>query len=427
MPSGSAATAALIERGPVRDRRVRLPRERAVPADRGGVEGGAQLHGRRGRAAVVDVGQAEERLRVPDAGRVQDRGQLRGQPGVEVGVQDHREETEAVEALRRRRPGRLEHLPLERLRCELVRDHRDVGGEVRRRRSAAAVGAERGQRRRERPQDVGAERVRQLGRKDGIEQQPLDVGGVRERVGHRQLRPVRDAEERDLVDSERCPDGLEVLRVLGRAVELARRADDVRADGCRGALLVRGERHLERGAVEEPRLAGAAVVVGDERVPREEELEERGGRRRAEAEDVRRPLARAARDQEHRPRAGYPAPAAPRRAATTVPATAPVRSSGTSTCEQRSPGVSPHGVAAEPPVRRRPPAPLSPSAREGSALETRSDCRPAAGTRAGGPAAVPDADPRATTGRKTIAASSARAVRPVPRFLISPLATGKQL
>ena len=48
---------------------------------------------------------------------------------------------------------------------------------------------------------------------------------VRERVGHRELRAVRDAEERDLVEAERLADGLEVFRVVGGAVEVALRPE----------------------------------------------------------------------------------------------------------------------------------------------------------------------------------------------------------
>src|SRR5581483_10662456 len=73
--------------------------------------------------------------------------------------------------------------------------------------------------------------------------------------------------------------------------------------GARGREQVlprRRRRDLERRAVEQPRVARAAIVVGDERVAGEEEAEEEGVLRRAERERVRRSLARAAGEEEDR-------------------------------------------------------------------------------------------------------------------------------
>ena len=78
-------------------------------------------------------------------------------------------------------------------------------------------------------QDVRAERVGKLRRQHRVEQEPLDVVGMRERVGQRELRPVRHPEEPDLVDAERLPDGLEILGVIVRAVEVPLRAERVGA------------------------------------------------------------------------------------------------------------------------------------------------------------------------------------------------------
>ena len=101
--------------------------------------------------------------------------------------------------------------------------------------------------------------------------------GMRERVRKRELRPVRDAEQGDLVDAEGLANGLHVLRVVAGAVEVARRPDLRRASCRGGALGVGGVRLLQVGAVEQPGGAGAAVVVGGERVAGEEEVVEVDG------------------------------------------------------------------------------------------------------------------------------------------------------
>jgi hypothetical protein len=79
------------------------------------------------------------------------------------------------------------------------------------------------------------------------------VVGVRERVRHRQLRPVRDPVEGDLVEGERLAHGVEVLGVLRGAVELAIRADRGGARRGSGALLVGRDRGLDGGTVDQPR------------------------------------------------------------------------------------------------------------------------------------------------------------------------------
>ena len=71
----------------------------------------------------------------------------------------------------------------------------------------------------------GFQPLEQRCQRAGIEQQPLDVGRVRERIGEREFGPVRGAPDRDLVDPERNADGLRVVRMIARAVEVARRAD----------------------------------------------------------------------------------------------------------------------------------------------------------------------------------------------------------
>jgi len=81
---------------------------------------------------------------------------------------------------------------------------------------------------------------------------------------------VRDAVERDLVEAQRLPHGLEVLRVLGSRVEVRTAPSEAAHTASRGALGVGRARLLQCGAVEQSGVAGAAVVVGDERVTREE-------------------------------------------------------------------------------------------------------------------------------------------------------------
>ena len=208
--------------------------------------------------------------------------------------------------------------------------------------------------------------------------------GVRERVRHRELRPVRDAVERDLVDAERLADGLEVFRVLRGAVEVRRRTEAGAARGRSCTVRGFGERGLERRAVEEAGLARAAVVVCDEVVTREEVAEERVGGGVAEREDVGGALPGPAGDQEDR--AARDAVAG---SSSTwreiVPGTTPVRSSGTTTWVQMSPAAWPHRSAAFVLFAAKPvPGEAS----------TASGTLGAAGLGAAEPAAVANASPR---------------------------------
>ena len=94
------------------------------------------------------------------------------------------------------------------------------------------------------------------------------------------------------------PHRLEILGVVAGAVEVARGPDRVRAVRRGDALRVGGDRGLQLGAVEQAGIAGAAVVVRDERVAGEEIAVERHGAGVTEAEDVSGALAGAAGDQE---------------------------------------------------------------------------------------------------------------------------------
>src|SRR6185437_4371576 len=110
---------------------------------------------------------------------------------------------------------------------------------------------------------------------NGVEEEALDVTRVRKRIRQRKLRAIRDAVESDLVVAERLPDGVEVLGVVGGRVEVALRSERCAARRRRLLFAVRRVRALQGGAVEQTRVAGAAVVVGDERVPGEEVAVER--------------------------------------------------------------------------------------------------------------------------------------------------------
>ena len=192
--------------------------------------------------------------------------------------------------------------------------------------------------------------IGQLGRQHRVEQEPLDVVGCASAYAMRQLRAVRDAVERDLVDAER-------LRGPRRGPRRARRCCRSRAVGpivaAQAAAAARcwsaRDRGWRAGQSSKPGLAGAAVVVGDERVAGEEVAVELTGC------SVVRARRRAPSPGRGRRRSGRSCPAACPAAGTSstcseiVPGTRPVRSSGTTTAEQMRPGVVPHCDAAASP------------------------------------------------------------------------------
>ena len=171
--------------------------------------------------------------------------------------------------------------------------------EVRGCRTTRAGAAEARESKRHVVEDVRLERLGIVGRQHGIEQQPFDVRRVGERIRERQLRAVRGAPERDLVDPERHADGLRVVGVIVGAVEVARRADRGRAAGGERILADERRRLLQGLADEEARLAGATVVERDDPVAREERVIEVGTVLVAEIEHRGRPLTRAAGDEHH--------------------------------------------------------------------------------------------------------------------------------
>ena len=221
------------------------------------------------------------------------------------------------------------------------------------------------------------------------------MGRVRERIRHRQLGPVRDAVQRDLVEPERLADGLEVLGVLGRAVEGARRADlpaqAAAAARCWSAVSA----SLHRGAVEQPRLAGAAVVVGDERVAGEEEAEEADAAPSSRPNTWAEPGPGPPAIRKIAPR-GVPGAGTTSTCSETVPGTWPVRSSGTTTWEQTRPAVVPQGAA------------LEAAAGTPGARPKKAGCGSGDGLSVGGAAAAASPAPKSASAASRPAASTPR-------------------
>ena len=255
--------------------------------------------GRVRRASDVEVVKPQERAHPAGACRVGRRREHRSEARVQIRVDDEREHVEAVHALVPHRPVRQPHGTASRSAGERVCHSRNVAREVRGCSTARAGAAVARERERHIVEDIRLERLGILGRQDGIEQQPLDMRRVRERVGERQLRAVRGAPERDLVHSERHADGLRVVGVVVGAVEVAVRADRGRA--ARGERVLPDEcrRLLQRRADEEARLAGSAVVERDDPVAREEGVIEVSAVLVAEVEHGGRSLTRAAGDEHH--------------------------------------------------------------------------------------------------------------------------------
>ena len=77
--------------------------------------------------------------------------------------------------------------------------------------------------------------------------------GVRERVGERELRPVRDAPEGDLVVAERLPNRLQVLGVVGGAVVVTLRPERRGARGRERGLSSSAETDVCKGRALEQR------------------------------------------------------------------------------------------------------------------------------------------------------------------------------
>ena len=232
----------------------------------------------------------------------------------------------------------------------------DIAREVRSCRTTRAGAAEARESQRHVVEDVRLERLGIIGRQHRIEQQPFDMRRVGERIRECQLRAVRRAPERDLVDPERHADGVRVVGVVVGAVEVARRADRRRATGGERVLTDERRRLLQGLANEEARLAGATVVERDDAVPREERVIEVGTVLVAEIEHRRRSLTRAAGDQHHDATLGTLG-GERLDLRVIVPGTRPERSSGTTTSEHVTPDLASHAAAAAAVDRVRPKPP----------------------------------------------------------------------
>ena len=178
-PAGERVDRRLVHRRPAPDRSVGGPRGagcRGRPWPRTGRC--SRLFGRGGVRHVVKPREPEQRLGVPAPRRV-DRGrELRGDAGIEVGVEHRREQLDPVDPLRHGPAVELQHLAGDRLRGVGVGERGDVGGEVGRRRAASRVGAEGVQLGRHLAEDVRAVGIRQLRR-----QHLVEPGGARRARG----------------------------------------------------------------------------------------------------------------------------------------------------------------------------------------------------------------------------------------------------
>ena len=160
---------------------------------------------------------------------------------------------------------------------------------------------------------------------DRVEHQPLHVLRVLGGVAERHLRPVGDAEQRDLVHADGAPHGIDVVHRVAGGVEGAPGPMDFaqRSAACACCSGVR-DRREQAPAAQRAREARAALVEHDEVA-----VAQRGPEVEGPVEDVGRGrLARAAGQRDQRALA---APRERRRSTCsfTVPGTAPERSSGT--------------------------------------------------------------------------------------------------
>ena len=219
-PAGAPRAPTARARRASRDRRVGRPRERAVPADGRGVERRAEVDRRLpGSLELSQVGEAGERLRVALArAACTTAGSSAASPGLRSASITTERTSSPSTCTGFFAPFGSVTAPCSGFAASWFASATTSPAEVVRRRlqppseqkAASVPGIDRS--------DVRAERVRQLRRQHRVEQQALDVIGMRERVGQRELRPVRDAVERDLVDAERLADGVEILRVRRRSM-----------------------------------------------------------------------------------------------------------------------------------------------------------------------------------------------------------------
>ena len=204
-------------------------------------------------------------------GRVHRRRQLGGQARVEVGVEHGAaQEVEAGGPHGSRPAPRLRHFARDRMGGHPVRELDDLADEVRRRSLTQPARAQRRESLRNLLEVVAREGVaaRRVGHR--VEEQPLDVARISERVRDRELRSVRHTPERDLVDAERPAHRIDVVDVVAGGVEGTAGADLRRAfrDERLLPLRLRERIGLELGTAKEAGASGPARVEGDQRVAR---------------------------------------------------------------------------------------------------------------------------------------------------------------
>ena len=118
-------------------------------------------------------------------------------------------------------------------RVDAPHERAHVGHRVLRRVAAGAVRALLGEHARQVAVGVEQEGVGAVGADDRVEDQPVDVLGEGARVLQRDVRPVGDPHERDLVRAQRLAQRVDVEHGVGRRVEGAPRPDAVGAVGDR--------------------------------------------------------------------------------------------------------------------------------------------------------------------------------------------------
>jgi hypothetical protein len=285
----------------VRDRRRQRVGQRRVLAAGRDVEAEREVRGLR-RPALGDAAQAHEQGRVAQPRRAQRRRQLGLQERVEVARRE--QEGELVGVVVERLPphaGGVEERAAQGPAVQPGDQRAHVGHRIARDPSARAVPALLAQDAREVAVRVEQEGVGPVRPDDRVEDEPVDVVGEGARVRERHVGPVGDPHQRDALDAEGLAQLVDIEDRVGGRVEGARGADAVGARRQRrGQERVERAQALDARAVQEARLAGAALVEHGEPVAPQRRLQrERERRRRAD-----RRLARPARERdEHRRRA----------------------------------------------------------------------------------------------------------------------------
>ena len=194
------------DRTPLGGRSAGRPGKEPVGAVRRGVEAEAQILRRQFVRPQIEIEEPEERKREPRERRVDCRRRFGREPGAQVCVDHHRHEVLSVHAETLWGAARCDDLAGDRPGLELIREPDELCGKVFGRGAADAAVAKAGQRPGHLPQDIALEGVGIGRHHNRVEQEPLDVAGMSQRIGQRELRAVRDSEERDLVQIQRGTD-----------------------------------------------------------------------------------------------------------------------------------------------------------------------------------------------------------------------------